>query len=195
MTSNNLEAWLRLRHAPGIGHKTTARLLQHFGNASAIVDGSYAELAQFKLSDDTIEFLRSGQARCEADLNWQQQADHHIISQQDPRYPPQLKNLPQAPLVLYLWGDPDYLQQPHLAMVGSRTPTAAGKRTAQDFARFLAASGITITSGLATGIDAASHQGALHELAGTVALVAHGLDIIYRRSATSTSAPSTRSRR
>jgi len=76
-------------------------------------------------------------------------------------------------------GDPDYLSQPHLAIVGSRTPTAAGRNAARDFAQHLSNAGITITSGLAHGIDAASHEGALQGIAGTIALVAHGLDIVY----------------
>jgi DNA processing protein len=90
-----------------------------------------------------------------------------------------LKVVPAAPPLLFVRGDPDYLQLPQLAMVGSRTPTAAGRRTALEFARHLSQAGITITSGLARGIDAACHQGALDSLAGTVALVAHGLDIVY----------------
>ena len=64
-------------------------------------------------------------------------------------------------------------------MVGSRNPTAAGRNTAREFASHLSGAGITITSGLATGIDGASHEGALQGLAGTLAVVAHGLDIVY----------------
>lgn len=176
---HNLEAWLRLRHAPGVGNKTTARLLKHFASAADIINASHDALSRFALDDKTIAFLRSPQACCDTDLVWQQHTNHHIISQQDPRYPAQLKSLPQAPLVLYVWGDPEFLQQPQLAMVGSRNPTASGKHTAEDFAHFLSQAGITINSGLARGIDAASHTGALQGIAGTVALVAHGLDIIY----------------
>jgi DNA processing protein len=90
-----------------------------------------------------------------------------------------LKILPDAPPVLYVRGDPDYLQQPMLAMVGSRNPTAGGRNTAREFARYLSSAGITIISGLASGIDGASHEGALQGIAGTIAVVAHGLDIVY----------------
>ena len=107
---------------------------------------------------------------------------HHIITLHDSRYPAHLKTINDPPPLLYVRGDPDYLQQPQLAMVGSRSPTTVGKRTACDFAEFLSNSGITITSGLARGIDGASHQGALQGIAGTVALVAHGLDIVYPAS-------------
>ena len=78
----------------------------------------------------------------------------------------------------------DFLQQPQLAIVGSRTPTAAGKRTAFDFAHYLSQAGLTITSGLALGIDTACHEGALKGIAGTVAVVANGLDSVYPSSNT-----------
>jgi DNA processing protein len=114
-----------------------------------------------------------------ADLAWSNEVDHHIITLHDERYPPQLKDLPDAPPILYVWGDPDYLLQPQLAIVGTRNPTASGRHTAKEFASHLSNAGITITSGLASGIDGAGHEGALLGLAGTIAVVAHGLDIIY----------------
>jgi DNA processing protein len=120
-----------------------------------------------------------GQANIEADLRWLEQDDHHIITLTDERYPTQLKELNDAPLLLYVRGDPDYLQQPQLAIVGSRNATAVGRTTAREFAHHLSDMGITITSGLASGIDGASHEGALQGLAGTIAVVAHGLDIVY----------------
>ena len=117
--------------------------------------------------------------KIEADIAWSAEQNHHIITYDDERYPALLKNISDPPIVLYVWGDPDYLQQPQLAIVGSRTPTASGKKAAFDFSRHLSSKGFTITSGLALGIDGACHRGALEGIAGTVALVAHGLDIIY----------------
>jgi len=114
-----------------------------------------------------------------ADLAWLETEDHHILTLNDAAYPTRLKQLNDAPPLLYVRGDIDYLQQPQLAMVGSRNPTAAGRNTAKNFATHLSDAGITITSGLADGIDGASHEGALLGLAGTIAVVAHGLDIIY----------------
>jgi DNA processing protein len=83
------------------------------------------------------------------------------------------------PALLYVRGDPRELSAPQLAMVGSRSPTDAGRRTAQEFAAYLAQAGLTITSGLALGIDAASHAGALGAEGRTLAVLAHGLDRIY----------------
>jgi DNA processing protein len=117
-----------------------------------------------------------------SDLSWLSQDHHHLISFNDVRYPALLKQIADPPPLLYVNGDPDFLLQPQLAMVGSRNPTASGERTARDFARYLADAGITITSGLASGIDGACHEGALKGLAGTIALVAHGLDKVYPAS-------------
>ncbi len=174
--------WLQLLRTPGVGPATAQQLLAHCGSVQAIFTEPKHAAALPGLRAETREHLlrgNHGDDTIAADLRWAEQADHHIITRDDARYPERLASLPQPPLLLYVWGDPDYLLQPQLAMVGSRNPTAAGRRTAQDFARYLANAGITITSGLARGIDAACHQGALDALAGTVALVAHGLDMIY----------------
>ena len=177
----SLESWLTLLHTPGIGPSTFHTLLDNFGSAEAVLDASTNQLSSFSLSTDTISALNNQEKPdITADLDWETESDHHhIITYADERYPAQLRDLPDAPPVLYVRGDPDYLAQPQLAMVGARSPSAAGRNTAKEFANHLSNAGITITSGLAIGIDGASHQGALEGLAGTVAVVAHGLDIVY----------------
>ena len=178
--SSSLENWLTLLHTPGIGPSTFHTLLDHFGSADAVLNASNSELSGLSLNNDTISALNHHEKTdITADLDWASEPEHHIITSADERYPAQLKDLTDAPPVLYVRGDPDYLLQPQLAMVGSRNPTAAGRNTAREFASHLSDAGITITSGLATGIDGASHEGALQGLAGTVAVVAHGLDIVY----------------
>jgi DNA processing protein len=178
--SSSLENWLTLLHTPGIGPSTFHTLLDHFGSADAVLNASNSELSGLSLNNDTISALNHQEKPdITADLDWASEPGHHIITFADERYPAQLKDLTDAPPVLYVRGDPDYLLQPQLAMVGSRNPTAAGRNTAREFASHLSGAGITITSGLATGIDGASHEGALQGLAGTLAVVAHGLDIVY----------------
>ena len=178
--SFSLENWLTLLHTPGIGPSTFHTLLDHFGSADAVLNASNSELSGLSLKNDTISALNHHEKPdITADLDWASEPEHHIITFADERYPAQLKDLTDAPPVLYVRGDPDYLLQPQLAMVGSRNPSAAGRNTAREFASHLSGAGITITSGLATGIDGASHEGALQGLAGTVAVVAHGLDIVY----------------
>jgi DNA processing protein len=113
---------------------------------------------------------------------WLQQADHHLVSLGDAGYPELLAGIPGPPERLYVIGDPEYLHLPALAIVGSRNPTAGGKRNAFDFARHLGATGFCIVSGLAQGIDAAAHRGALAAGAPTVAFLGHGIDRVYPAS-------------
>jgi len=177
---NNLKNWLYLRHTPGVGDLTFQALLGAFGTIDAIYNARHGQLAALALKPGVIDALRNDEKPdISADLEWYQQDNHHIITLQDEAYPAQLKELPDAPPVLYVRGDPDYLKQPMLAMVGTRNPTAAGRNIAREFASYLSSAGITIISGLASGIDGASHEGALEGMAGTVAVVAHGLDIVY----------------
>ncbi len=184
---SSLKYWLYLRHTPGVGNTTFRTLLDAFGSAEAVFNASHAQLTAIDVQVSTRAELISAIGNAQkpdisADLNWALADDHHIITLSDNRYPLQLKELPDAPPILYVRGDPDYLRQPQLAMVGTRNPTAAGRNTAREFACHLSNAGITIVSGLASGIDGASHEGALQGLAGTVAVVAHGLDIVYPAS-------------
>lgn len=176
-----LENWLYLLHTPGIGPTTFHLLLDAFGTAEAALNATGQQLAKLSIKPNIISALSHPEKLdISADLAWlDQDDDHHIITWHNKLYPEQLKSLSDAPPLLYVRGDPDYLSQPQLAMVGSRNPTAAGRSTAKDFANHLSNAGITITSGLASGIDGVSHEGALQGIAGTIAVVAHGLDIVY----------------
>ena len=178
---NNVKDWLILLHANGLGVAGFHKLLNTFGQPEKILATNSSKLSDLGFNKQTITAIQQPNLDAvQTDIEWSDSSDqHHIITLFDTRYPQQLKSISQPPPVLFVRGDPDYLRQPQLAMVGSRNPTAAGKRTASDFAKHLSNSGITITSGLARGIDGASHQGALQGIAGTVALVAHGLDIVY----------------
>ena len=178
--TSTLKNWLYLRHTPGLGDTTFHTLLESLGTVEAILNASHKQLSALAIKPGVINTLRNEiKPDINADLKWSQQKHHHIITLFDDAYPAQLKQLPDAPPILYLRGDPDYLKQPQLAMVGTRNPTASGLHTAKQFASHLSNAGLTITSGLASGIDGASHEGALQGLAGTIAVVAHGLDIVY----------------
>jgi len=124
----------------------------------------------------------------DSDLAWIRSNPVQVLVSTDPDYPPQLRELTDAPAALYVMGDPRWLSAPQLAMVGSRNATPAGASTAFRFAADLTYAGLTITSGLALGIDAASHRGALSiaaaddrrcETGSTVAVFASGLDEVY----------------
>ena len=105
-----------------------------------------------------------------------------MIPLTDDAYPALLREIADPPLVLYAHGNPELLRQTQLAIVGSRNPTPLGRETAFDFASSLAHRGFTITSGMALGIDAAAHQGALNANRATIAVAATGLDIVYPRT-------------
>jgi DNA processing protein len=116
-----------------------------------------------------------------ADLRWLEATGTSLLPATSPAYPPMLLESPDAPAVLYVRGDLQILSEPQLAMVGSRNPTAGGRATAREFATFFAQAGLTITSGLALGIDTACHEGALAADGPTVAVLGCGLDQIYPR--------------
>jgi DNA processing protein len=138
-----------------------------------------ADLA-LHLPHAALQALRSfDQERHHADLEILQRQQITVIGADEAAYPPQLLEIPGAPAVLFLLGNPAALREPQLAMVGSRHPTANGARTARDLAFHFASRGLTITSGLAVGIDAASHGGALAALGSTIAVCATGLDRLY----------------
>ncbi len=110
---------------------------------------------------------------------WLQQADHHLLKLGDDGYPELLAGIAGPPERLFVIGDPEVLHLPALAIVGSRNPTRGGAQNAFEFARHLAAAGFCIVSGLAQGIDAAAHRGALEAGAPTIAFLGHGIDRVY----------------
>jgi DNA processing protein len=118
-------------------------------------------------------------AGIERDLEWLAGARRTLLTADDPRYPPQLAAVPGMPPALFVEGDPALLSQPQVAIVGSRAATAAGRETAFDLAARLATLGFAITSGLATGIDAQAHRGALSARGVTIAVCGTGLDRVY----------------
>jgi len=115
-------------------------------------------------------------------LAWLAQPHHHLLGCGDPRYPSLLRQAPNPPLALFVDGDPDALWQPSVAVVGSRNASAGGRDNARQFAGALCRAGLSITSGLAAGIDAAAHEAALDTANGrTVAVLGTGIDVPYPR--------------
>jgi DNA processing protein len=160
----NLENWLALYHSPGIGDVGFHRWIAKDPSISTLPD---------KAQPDWLAVKR--------DLTWAQQgSNHHILTLQNSYYPIALKNTVNPPPVLYVLGDISCLSRPQLAIVGSRQPSPIGAETAFSFAKQLTAVGLQITSGLAVGIDGASHRGALSEPnAKTIAVLANGVDTVY----------------
>jgi len=165
-----------LHHTPGVGTATFARLLLQFGEPESVfVTPNQAE----NISGRTKAALaKPDWDRVEKELAWFDQPNRHIITLYDSRYPALLKQIADPPSLLFVQGDVSLLSSWQVAVVGSRNPSASGRDTAYEFARYIAQGDVAITSGLAMGIDAAAHKGALTS-GKTVAVIGTGLDSVY----------------
>jgi DNA processing protein len=173
-------AWLHLLRAPGLGAQPLRALAERFGSAQAVEQEARRHGAALELPAGAREALaKPDPDRDAADLAWLAQPDHHLLGWLDDDYPALLRDTPRPPAALFVRGDPAWLWQPQIAIVGSRNPSAGGRDSATAFAAALSRSGLVVTSGLASGIDAAAHQGALGAGAGTVAVVGTGPDLSY----------------
>ncbi len=174
---DDIRYWLALLHAPGIGAVSFARLLARFPDPAQLFQHIPPEN---EVGDALGRYLREPDwSAVETDLAWVEGEGRQIVTLGDPRYPERLRCIADPPPLLFLQGNIELLGSLQLAIVGSRNPTATGKENAIEFARHLAALGVTITSGLALGIDAASHRGALAAQGATVAVTGTGPDRVY----------------
>jgi DNA processing protein len=175
--------WLRLQGARGVGLRTAHLLLAAFGSPRAIFQAGHAALSAqvgpslartlcAPPSRQTLELIDTTRA-------WMEAPAHHVLALGDAAYPQALANIPDPPLLLYISGRIDLLARPALAIVGSRNATVQGKANASAFAGALSGAGVCVVSGLALGIDAAAHEGALRGAGSTIAVVGTGADLFY----------------
>jgi len=178
-----LTDWLRLDGARGVGLRTAHQLLEAFGTPGAIFQAGHAALAAYvgPALASTLCAPPSSATRTLIDttLAWLAASMHHVLVLGDAAYPQALANIPDPPLLLYIKGRIDLLARPALAIVGSRNATAQGKANAGAFAGALSDAGVCVVSGLALGIDAAAHEGALRGTGSTIAVVGTGADLFY----------------
>ncbi|MGJ8668915.1 MAG: DNA-processing protein DprA [Oceanococcus sp.] len=179
-----LDTWFLFVSTPGFGPARQRALLEAFeGNLETAFKRAPSQAAQFKL---TSKQLNHWQARDTPELqhchDWLQQAGNLVLLHDDPRYPSKLRDLADPPLILFCHGDTDLLNTQQIAMVGSRNPSPAGARHARQFAQDIASRGLTVTSGLAMGIDAMAHHGCLAANGLTIAVTGTGLDRVYPAS-------------
>ncbi len=177
--SEGLAAWLRLTLIPGIGGESQRKLLAAFGLPEAVF--SAGRLAARSVIGDRADLLFDFDPAAEVDrsIEWASRPGQHILTLVDDAYPKALLEIADPPSLLYVRGNPTILKMRCLAMVGSRNATPQGLQTAENFARTLAAKGLCIVSGLALGIDAAAHRGALSAGGDTIAVIGTGADRIY----------------
>jgi DNA processing protein len=157
--------WLALNRLSALGH----------AELTALVDGSVSVR-------DLVAGAAPDWRAVEADLAWLETPGRHLVTLATPSYPALLRQIPDPPPVLFVDGDPGVLGEPQVAMVGSRRATPCGVETAHALSAALAGCGLTVTSGLALGVDAASHRGAMAGGGRTLAVAANGLDSVYPRS-------------
>jgi DNA processing protein len=171
--------WCLAARTPGLTAPALAAIAEQSPDLELLEQPAPAVLAPL-LTTAALGWLAApDEARIDADLRWLQDSGCRLLPSTSPDYPALLRRSPDAPAVLFVRGEAAVLSEPQLAMVGSRSCTAGGRATARDFAGRFARLGLCITSGLALGIDAAAHQGALDAQGATVAVLAHGLDDLY----------------
>lgn len=183
MTQTNLRYWLAALYLPNIGPRTVLRWLEQFTDIKSLFHASEQELHAKGIPEQHIKPLQNiNHKQMEEDLLWAEQPQNYIISLEDPAYPKLLKEISDPPLVLFVRGDKQILSAMQIAVVGSRNATPMGLKNAEHFAKFLAGAGVVVTSGLALGIDGASHRGALAAQGKTIGVCGTGLKQVYPKS-------------
>lgn len=170
MIDHPLTYWLIFSHSHIANKTSITEILNHYSNPEHFVKDKIESFKDLK-AIDWHEIERA----CE----WAEHHDQHIIPFSDPKYPALLKEIPHPPPILYIKGKTDLLNSQQIAVVGSRYPSHSGKSITHHITHELVNAGLCITSGLAMGIDAASHEAALQSGGQTIAVLGNGLNSIY----------------
>jgi len=174
-------AWLRLAATPGITPATLRRLLEALGSPEAVVNARPDRLESLGVPSQFSRALGNDESPyLAAALSWLEKGTHrHFLGRDDGAYPSRLEELADPPPGLFVHGRIDILEDPMIAVVGSRNPSPAGLDNAFEFASYLSRCGLGIVSGLALGVDGRAHQGALAGGSPSVAVCGTGLDQVY----------------
>lgn len=176
--TSTLESWCYLIRDHRWGASQKRVLLQHFGSPQAILDASYDALKSIVPYKSKVV----GQVpakQIEQDLSWLKHLDHHLITLECPTYPKLLREIADPPIALFAIGNLALINEPQVAIVGSRRPTPVGAQVTKNIAKDLAELGIVITSGMALGIDGVAHKACLDHNEPSIAVLGCGLDIVY----------------
>jgi DNA processing protein len=173
--------WLALTLVPGLGTRTSAKLLERFRTPQNIFRASRTELESAGVNGAVAQSIASGCTFEDAAAQQEKMREGGavLVTSSDPRYPPLLREIFDPPVLLFARGRLELLQSIMLGVVGTRRPTPYGIAAAERLSADLAHAGMTIVSGMARGIDSASHKGALAAGGDTVAVLGCGVDIVY----------------
>ena len=181
-TSNALY-WLALALTPALGPTRGRKLAEHFESIDDVFQASLTELEALNLQAQSAQHIALGKSLelAHEEFARANAGSIEIICRDDVVWPARLGEIYDPPLVLYVRGNSRALSRPGIAVVGTRHPTPYGIGMAERLSCDLAARGMVIFSGLARGVDAASHRGAIHARGKTVAVFGTGVDVIYPR--------------
>lgn len=173
--------WLAMSLTPGLGPTSVRKLVQHFGSAEAVLRASLTELEGAGIQAVSAQSLATGKSAelAREELARAGDASVSVVSMDDPLYPRRLKEIYDPPVILYVRGDASLLEKPGIAVVGTRHPTPYGSGMAERLGCDLASQGLVIISGMARGVDTASHRGAISAKGKTIAVFGTGVDVIY----------------
>src|SRR5437660_4096251 len=173
--------WIALGLTPGLGPTRSRRLVDHFGNVENVFRASLTELEACGLQAVSAQSIGTGKSMemAQEEMIRATSAGAHIITLDDPEYPPNLKQIYDPPLALYVRGEIGVLSQPGIGVVGTRHPTPYGIGMAERLAMDLSVRGLVIISGMARGIDTCAHRGVINAKGRTVAVFGTGVDVIY----------------
>ena len=178
--------WLALALTPGLGPTRVRKLVAHFGNAERVFQASLTELEATGMPVASAQSLATGKSLelAQQEIAKAAGCGAKIIALDDPAYPARLKEIYDPPVVLFVRGSVEVLSSPGIAMVGTRHPTPYGTGMAERLSKDLASRGLVIISGMARGVDTASHRGAIEVGGKTVAVFGTGIDVMYPKENT-----------
>ena len=174
-------AWLALALTPGLGPRRILSAVEKLGVASRLFQLALTELESLALPAESVKFIAEGNARDAAEEEWKRVYDNggSLLTYAEEEYPHRLREIYDAPAVLWIRGNRTLFSRPSLAVIGTRHPTPYGAGMAEMLSRDLALRKVVILSGMARGIDTAAHKGALAAKAPTIAIWGTGIDVIY----------------
>jgi len=182
MHSDDYIGRLALALTPGLGARTAGKLLREFGSPDAIFSASLTALEGQRLPAAVAQALHSRRPLSDAakELAQVQAAGCRLLTWDEPEYPARLREIYDPPPLLYVWGNIELLSRHLISVVGARRPTPYGNQMAERISKDLADRGLVISSGLARGIDASAHKGALSSATGaTIGVLGCGIDVVY----------------